>query len=89
MGYLTGLSDLVQTLLADPKAPKHHIRGFPKLSARGKRFVFVASLCSYPCDTLLGELLEDDRVALRLLTYRTWCKLRWSGLPISLRQCGH
>ena len=66
LAFATGLDSLAKFVLADKQAPKYHLNGFSKLSARSRRFIAVAALASYPSDSLLAELLEDDSVVPRL-----------------------
>ena len=68
---LLGMGDLVQAVLDDPTTSNYHIGGFQRLTARVKHFVSMAAMCSYPCDCLLQELLEDDRVALHFAEYKS------------------
>ena len=67
MGLLSGVLDLAKAVIADPEASKHHVSGVARLSLKGRRkFAVMAAMSAYPSDTLLTELLEDDRVAKRL-----------------------
>jgi hypothetical protein len=55
----------VESVVANPSVMKHHINGFTKLGEVERKFIAQVSLASYPSDTLLSELLEDDRVCRR------------------------
>ena len=66
MGLLSGVLDLAKAVIADPEASKHHVSGVARLSRKGRKFVVMAAMSAYPSDTLLTELLEDDRVVKRL-----------------------
>ena len=56
LGLLTRLEDLAYMVLGDAQECKYTLRGFAKLSPKGKDFLLVAGLSSFPCDSLLSEL---------------------------------
>ena len=68
---LTGLDDLVSYILSQKHVSKWYLKGFQRLSPKGRQFVAMAAMCSFPSDCLLAELLEDDRVAKRLFHLQT------------------
>ena len=61
-----GLDGLVRCVRADPKASDYHIHGFGKLVGPSRTYCVIACLACTVTDTLLLELLEDDRVGARL-----------------------
>ena len=65
-GLLTGVESLVAHIKANPKSSKYHIGGFDRRGHDAKSFVVMASMVAHPSGSLLSELLEDDRVPLRL-----------------------
>lgn len=79
VALLTGVSSLVERLLADKKVSNFNIGGFQKLAKDARFFVVLASICSYPADSVFGELLDDGRVARRLDTLEATlaCEMRF------------
>ncbi len=61
---LCGLADFVEVIVADPTQSTFAINGFRRLSMKGKVFVCVAGLPSFPTDTVLRGLMRDNRVLL-------------------------
>ena len=66
-----GLELLVATARKDPHTSDFYISGFSRLTPHVKQYAAIASFIAYVPDGFLGELLEDDRVALRVETFRT------------------
>jgi hypothetical protein len=63
--HLMGLQSVVEAVLRDPRQLKYHLNGYTKLGQSEREFLAQAALSPYPADSLLAELLEDDRVAIR------------------------
>ena len=59
---LLGLDDLASFVIKHPLKHNSYINGYKRLQGRAKHFCCLAALAAYPCDYLLGELLEDDRI---------------------------
>jgi hypothetical protein len=61
-----GLEPMVKKLRADSKTSDWYLKGFSRLSEVTKKFAVVASVAANVCDGVLLELLQDDRVVLKL-----------------------
>ena len=61
-----GLTHLADMILADSKSSKYYINGLSRLSPEIRRYLVTATIASHPCDALMAEILEDDRVLRRL-----------------------
>jgi hypothetical protein len=66
MAFATGITFLVQKVIASPSANKFYLQGFQKLNSQIREFVVLAPVCSYPSGSLLSDLLEDDRISMRV-----------------------
>ena len=60
--FAIGLSSLVDFVLRSPSESRYFLSGFLRMDTKVKKMVSIASICSYLPDTILGSLLEDDRV---------------------------
>eukprot|EP00974_Lingulodinium_polyedra_P071696 6936432-Lingulodinium_polyedra.AAC.1 len=78
-GLLTGVQSLVAKVLATPRASKYHLAGFQRLGPQAFKFVGLASIASYPSESFLLEIMEDDRVPSRLaaLEATLYDELEW------------
>ncbi len=61
-----GLEGLVHMIRQDPKSSDFHIGGFSRLTPELVHFCTVASVAAHVPDSILVDLLEDDRVARRI-----------------------
>lgn len=69
-GLLTGLDSLVARIRADPGSSDYHISGYARLQNEARKLVLSIAVASFVSDACLGEMLEDNRVALRLSQIR-------------------
>ena len=78
--FSMGLPALVQEARRQG-ASDYYLGGFWKMDASSKEYMAVASLSSYLPDTLLQELLCDDRLATRSLELEehAFAELEWLG----------
>ena len=60
--WLLGLDGVVGVCKADTEAILNHINGYKKGGFAVKRLAIVAALASCPCESVIYELLEDDRI---------------------------
>lgn len=58
-----GLESLVEHVLGQPKTSEYFLGGFRRMRPDIRKFIAVAAVSSYPSDSFLAQLLEDDRVA--------------------------
>jgi hypothetical protein len=63
--FCVGLEKLVSITRADATVTDYNLHGFSRLSSSLKKFAVIAALASVVPDSLLTELLADDRVAKR------------------------
>ena len=63
---LSGIDRAVQLVQDDAVESSFFINGWSDLGADGREFSFVAPMAAGPCDVLLQELLQDNRVAAKL-----------------------
>ena len=61
-----GLEALVAMVRADEHSSDYHLSGVSRLSSRIKTFCVAGTVASRVSDAVLAEVLEDDRVALRV-----------------------
>ena len=61
-----GLVAPVKRVRADPACSDYHLHGFARLTPQISSFIVVTTVWSRVADGVLGSLLSDDRVALRL-----------------------
>jgi hypothetical protein len=61
-GLCVGLEAWVALARADPTASDYYLHGFSRLTRAIKQYCVVASLSSYMPDTILAEVLADDRI---------------------------
>ena len=61
-----GLKALVQDVLGDPSKSQYHLSGFSQLNHEVEHYAAVCAISSVVCDSVLYELLEDDRMAKRV-----------------------
>jgi hypothetical protein len=81
---LCGLTGLVDVTRRDPTCTDFHLHGFCRLVPGLKVYVVVNAMCSQVADSVLQELLEDDRLAARVTALKEVMavSLQWlSGLP--------
>ena len=57
-----GLPDLVDEILANPRASSYFLSGFKHFSDRVARMTATVATCSFVSDSVLAALLDDDRV---------------------------
>eukprot|EP00974_Lingulodinium_polyedra_P086938 8427626-Lingulodinium_polyedra.AAC.1 len=84
VAQLTGIQSLAAAVMADPRASNYYIGGFQRLSPEVLEFMAMAALASYPSEAVLADLLEDDRVPMRVaaLEQELLEELAWvTGLP--------
>lgn len=62
---LCGLPDFVGEVLNDPNAHTYYLKGFLYLTDEVKALVGLIAASSFVADSLLAELMEDDRVPKR------------------------
>lgn len=67
-----GIDKLVGITLADDTAVgrEKHLRGYMKFTPAARTFATVCSIAGFVTDTLLYELMEDDRVGLRVVALK-------------------
>lgn len=58
-----GLGQLVHKTREDPSATDFHLHGFGRLSPDLRKFMVIATIVSFVVDSLLVEVLSDDRLA--------------------------
>ena len=63
---LSGIDRVVQLVQDDTVESSFFINGWSDLGADGREFSFVAHMAAGPCDVLLQQPLQDNRVAARL-----------------------
>ena len=56
-----GLQDLFKMVVDDPSSSLYDLGGFKRLNKPMLRYAVVAALSSRPLESLMVELLEDDR----------------------------
>ena len=61
-----GLDGLVRTARKDPETSDYHLHGIVQLDASARRYATIAAMCARVPDAALLELLQDDRLALRV-----------------------
>lgn len=64
-GWLSGIDDIVQVILADPAQSVYNIAGYRKLVPELRGMLVVCALGSWPSDSCLRSVLEDGRLAHR------------------------
>jgi len=87
LARLVGLDSLVAAVLGNPKASHFYIGGYKRKTGKVDRFICLAAFASIPADTLLSDLLKDDRVVLHQAEYRDHLReeMDWlQDLPIEL-----
>jgi hypothetical protein len=62
-----GLQGLVEFIRSEPSASDFYIHGFAQLNTDALRYSAIACVAANACDAVLLELLEDDRLGMRLL----------------------
>ena len=62
---VAGLPALVQLTRDDPHATDFHLQGFGKLDQQTRHACVVIALCTWPAESLMYELLDDDRLGRR------------------------
>lgn len=62
---LSGLPDFVGEVLANPSAHTFYLKGFLYMTGEVKALVALIACSSFIADTLLAELMEDDRLPMR------------------------
>lgn len=66
-----GLAELIEMISQQPGVSQYYIGGFSRLTQAVRHYATVAAVASFPCDALLGELLEDDRLLRRAEDLKT------------------
>ena len=61
-----GLKALVQDVLDDPAKSQYNLSGFNQLNNEVEHYAAVCAISSVVCDSVIYELLEDDRMARRV-----------------------
>ena len=76
-----GLDGLVKRARKDPETSGYHLDGIAQIDASARRYTTIAAMCARVPDAALLELLQDDRLALRVDTVELnlQSKMRWIG----------
>ena len=77
---LTGVESLVTFSRQVRKCSEYYIHGFDRLSAEVRALSIVASLSSAVAESLLAEVLDDDRVMTRVEYLEEMVGLEWQAL---------
>ena len=78
-GMVTGLADLVAMIRKDKSLSHFYINGFSRLTKDRMGFLITAAMSSRVAEGLQGDLMQDNRVALRYgdLWHTMTQELRW------------
>ena len=66
LGLLLGVPDFVNYIMQDTNSSLYFLKGYTRLTSEGKRFVVRASIASRVAEGVEAELMQDNRVALRI-----------------------
>eukprot|EP00972_Heterocapsa_arctica_P084416 12434904-Heterocapsa_arctica.AAC.1 len=63
---LTGIASLIKRVRADPRSSDYHLHGCARMTKGILDLCVVSAFSASVADTLMAEVLEDDRVVRRL-----------------------
>ena len=67
---VVGLEQLIHETRQLPHVSDYHLHGFERCTSKIKRFALVAGVSCYVGEAFMGDVLEDDRVALHAEQYK-------------------
>ena len=80
LAHLTGLGSLVQGILDDKSTSDYHLGGYRRWDSKMANFCGLAAYASGPADSLLKEMLKDDRLAIHKQSYQDLLQQEFSFL---------
>jgi hypothetical protein len=83
---LAGLDRIHALASEDDAIWKYHLNGFSKATPAVRRYLTIAAMAAYPCESLLAEFLEDDRLLRRVEYFKNVLNEEFKFL-LSLPMC--
>ena len=83
---LAGLDRIHALAIEDDNIWKFHLNGFTKATPSVRSYLAIAAFAAYPCEALLEEFLEDDRLLRRVEYFKDVLNQEFQFL-LSLPMC--